>query len=383
MRYFYFYPENPLAATQGNNARALALLQYFKSRGIQVVYCGEKSPHFQPKHIDALRDLGLIEQGFLLDHIDIKTRRWAYIFRQSIPQKIARLLTGNTLLNRVKWGQNRQVRDCLAQQSWDGILISYVYWAPLLDGFAIPSHTVTYIDTHDFITAQTPNHRKLGAYFAREIEVLRRFDKVINISPEESYIFKNFVQNQVCTVSHALPDHTDQSDQTPSIDLLYIASDNPHNRHSIQWFFDAVYPQLPKTLRITCIGKITAFIGDYPNVTKIPFAESLAPYYQAAKMAICPMLSGTGLKIKVVEALSYALPVVCHEKGMDGLFNKSNNGCLASDQPQRFAQHIQQLMEDGPFYENVRQQAREYFQTFHAQEAVYQHFDAIFLPKKA
>ena len=34
MKILYFYPDNPLDMSQGNNARALTLLDYFKKRNV-------------------------------------------------------------------------------------------------------------------------------------------------------------------------------------------------------------------------------------------------------------------------------------------------------------------------------------------------------------
>src|SRR3546814_16145067 len=64
-------------------------------------------------------------------------------------------------------------------------------------------------------------------------------------------------------------------------------------------------------IRLGVIGKISGHIGTYRNVTKISFAEDLGEFYRQSAIAMCPMLGGTGVKVKVVEALSYGLPVEC------------------------------------------------------------------------
>ena len=40
----------------------------------------------------------------------------------------------------------------------------------------------------------------------------------------------------------------------------------------------------------------------FHNIHKIDFVEDLDAIYKHSKIAICPMLTGTGLKIKVIEA---------------------------------------------------------------------------------
>ncbi|MDE5448512.1 glycosyltransferase family 4 protein, partial [Elizabethkingia meningoseptica] len=87
----------------------------------------------------------------------------------------------------------------------------------------------------------------------------------------------------------------------------------------------------------------------------------LDDYYKSAKIAICPMLSGTGIKIKVLEALSYSLPVVTNRRGVDGLINKSLNGCLVSESGLEFADNIMKLLNDDKFYEEIKHYGKKYF----------------------
>ena len=82
--------------------------------------------------------------------------------------------------------------------------------------------------------------------------------------------------------------------------------------------------------------------------------QDLEEFYTNARVAICPMLSGTGIKIKVLEALSYGLPVVTNRRGIDGLINKKNNGCIVCQDPKDFADNINQLIKDDVFYQNMK-----------------------------
>ena len=89
------------------------------------------------------------------------------------------------------------------------------------------------------------------------------------------------------------------------------------------------------------------------------------------------MLSGTGLKIKVVEALSFNLPVVCNTRGVDGLINKVDNGCLVTDNATKFASYTTQLLNDSSFYETNKQKANLFYEEFLSEKAVYSTLDQI------
>ena len=82
MRLLYFYPENPLLKNQGNNARALALLEYFKSRAIEVDFVGVYADNFQHEDISNLKNERYIKEGYLLKSLSRKKNQLRYFLRQ-------------------------------------------------------------------------------------------------------------------------------------------------------------------------------------------------------------------------------------------------------------------------------------------------------------
>jgi glycosyltransferase involved in cell wall biosynthesis len=377
MKILYFYPENPLLPSQGNNARAFALLQYFKDRKINVDFVGIGEDSFTNSDIDALKERGLISNGYLLHRRKKKSNQLSYFFNFSLPRKVSGEVR---VFDRRGFGQQESFNEILKNNTYDFIIVSYVVWAPLVRNNPLTKDARLVIDTHDFLTSQFQTYRKfsLGKYFEAEIDLLKVFEKVLVISNEEKYLFSQFLKNEVSVVTHALPNAFYKAANEKKHDLIYVASDNEHNIKSIKWFFDSVYPMLANDLKICIVGRINNHFGDYPNVEKITFVEDLDAVYATSKIAICPMLSGTGLKIKVVEALSFGLPVVCNEKGVDGMSNKSNNGCLVTDDAAGFAAYISKLLTDTSFYEQTQMDAKRYFTANYDIKSVYAKIDKVF-----
>ena len=241
------------------------------------------------------------------------------------------------------------------------ILISYAYYVKLIDKINL-NGAKTIIDTHDFLTSQHKETKdfNLGQFFEDEIKVLRKFDFIWAISIEEQYLFTQFINKPIILVPHCVS-NKNYKPLEKQIDLLYVASGNTHNIKSIDWFFKEIYPELDKKIKITIVGKICNYIDNYDNVKKIDYVENLDPYYLKAKVVICPMLSGTGLKIKVVEALSFGLPVVCTPRGVDGLINKTENGCLVANDAEEMIRHINNLLNDYSYYEKFQKEALNFF----------------------
>ncbi len=376
MRILYFYPENPLYKTKGNNARALSMLEYFKARDIEVDFAGVETDLFGANEIDKLKEEKLISKGYFLPIFIRKKNKLKYFFHYSLPNKIKGKIS---LFDNVRSGHKKAFNAALKENDYDVILISYLYWSNLIKNNPYLKKAKLMIDTHDFQTAQFQKKKKfkLGKFFETEIKILSSYDKILVISPEEKYLFSQFIDKEIALVTHSLPQKS-QLKTASKYDIIYVASENEHNTKAAKWFFSEVYHLLSKSLKIVVIGKIGTFIGEYPNVEKISFIENLDDAYRESKIAICPMLSGTGIKIKVIEALSFGIPTVCNERGVDGLVNKTNNGCLVSNDPTEFANYIDNLLTDPNFYNKISLEAVSYFNDHHSLDSVYTALDQVF-----
>jgi glycosyltransferase involved in cell wall biosynthesis len=376
MKILYFYPENPAASIQGNNARAFALLQYFKSKNHKIDYVGIASKSFSEVDLESIKNADLIENGFLLREDKPISKTLSYLFTYAIPNKLKGRIRD---FDRTRFGHKEQFLKILKDNQYDYIIISYAYWAELIRENKYLKNAKLIIDTHDFLTSQFQNQKRfnLGKYFNKEIELLNLFQKVWVISSDENYVFSQFVSSEVITIPHALQAKF-QLNSAKKYDLVYVASSNEHNVKSVKWFFKEVYPKLNHNLSICVVGKINEHIPELPNVTKMHFVEDLNRVYSESRVAICPMLSGSGLKIKVVEALSFGLPVVCNPRGIDGLINKTNNGCLVTEDATTFSKYIEQLLTDKSFYQQQQTLSENFFVNYLSVESVYLELDNIF-----
>ncbi|URM35162.1 glycosyltransferase [Flavobacterium anhuiense] len=378
MKILYFYPENPLSFSQGNNSRALSLLNYFKDRSIHLDFVGEQSNDFTEDSIQELKKENLIRNGYLLKKEKKSSSIIRYYLDYSFPKKINSRFKD---FDRTKFGYGNQFLKIINAGDYDVVIISYVYWSSLLNIGLKVEKTKWIVDTHDFLTSQFQDNKKfaLDKYFKKEIDLMKKFDQVWVISYEEKYLFSQFLKTPVHLVTHSLPKPETLLNAEKTIDIIYVASDNFHNIKSAVWFFKEVYPLLSKGIRITVVGKINKHIPKLHNVENLHFVKDLDEIYKKSRIAICPMLSGTGLKIKVIESLSHGLPVVCTERGVDGLVNKTNNGCLASNDSSVFAAYIEKLLHEPDYYGKNHLEAKSFFENNFDTKRTYEVLDAIFL----
>jgi glycosyltransferase involved in cell wall biosynthesis len=383
-RILYFFPENPLENNAGNKTRALQLLRYFKDRGMHVDFVSLRQgmSKWDEQDVEEFEQSGWIEGLYFLQKKPAKGNRVKYLFDFKIPNQIYKKKLGkeSSLNTDISINKKNAFEIILKAKTYDYIIISYLYWTDLINT-PLVSASKTIVDTHDFLTLHHTKDKdfRLGATFEDEITKLNAFDEAWTISSDEQFVFGQFCTTKVRLIPPYFdpPSLTDLKSDKP-YDLIYVASDNPHNIRSAQWFFEQVFPLLPSDLSVCVIGRITQYVTDHPDVHKIPFAENLHNYYIQSKIALCPMLSGTGVKIKVVEAMSYGLPVVCTSRGVDGLPNKINNGCLVSDGPGGFAKNILSLLEAPELYAMQSQWGKELFSNFFTTRSVYAELDKAF-----
>lgn len=390
VKILYFMPDNPLRKDAGNKIRALQILDYFKSRSNEIELSFVSERYWgQWTSLDEEN----FKKNFPMFSLHILSRKLSkknklnYFFRYKIPNAIKKNVW---LFKRPLFPNNNTIQlqngfnTILKSNVFDYIIISYSTWATLVHKNPFLNKAFLINDTHDFITAQNKLKRnfKLGRSFEEEIRLLSVFNEIWSVSSDEQNLFSQFLPSRQRFIPVMYkPQYQNNliaKTNKKEFDLLYIGSENENNIRSINWFFTEVYPNLSKEIKICVIGKIGAYIPEFPNVTKFNFAESLKAYYEVSKIAICPMLTGTGIKVKVVEAMSYGLPIVCSFRGLDGLPIKNNNGCLLGESSETFAVHIQNLLSDPKYYSLIQQYAIRTFNEYFTENKYYTQLDQIF-----
>jgi glycosyltransferase involved in cell wall biosynthesis len=383
-RVLFFMPDNPLKKNAGNRTRALSMLSYFKSRNFEIDFVSEYfTGRWNETDIKAFEQAGLANNTYVIKKKPSKKNILYYLLFYKLPNFFYQnkawffpLQFPELVTLRFK----RAFKKILKNNDYDYILINYASWATLVEHNHLTKRSIKVIDTHDFITAQLQKKNNIGQSFKEEIRRISLFDIALAISVEEQYIFSQFCKNRIVLAPMMLdkPENI-HTTKEKSFDLIYVASNNIHNQKAANWFFNEVYPLLPTNIQICVIGQINEHLSiKAPNIVSVNFAEDLSIYYQNAKVAICPMLTGTGTKIKVVEALSYGLPIVCNTRGIDGLINKTDNGCLVSDDPVEFGNNIMKLLTDESEYKKQAENALAAFSINYEKEHCYKQLDTVF-----
>jgi glycosyltransferase involved in cell wall biosynthesis len=74
--------------------------------------------------------------------------------------------------------------------------------------------------------------------------------------------------------------------------------------------------------------------------------EDLRPCYARASLAVAPIFWGSGVRIKILDALAYGLPLVTTAQGAEGIALVEGQSALFAEQPAAFAGAILRLLND-------------------------------------
>jgi polysaccharide biosynthesis protein PslH len=150
-------------------------------------------------------------------------------------------------------------------------------------------------------------------------------------------------------------------------DLLYPgALSYTPNAEAVAYFARAVLPRVAAAVpaaRLLVTGERPAALPpglDDPRVhlTGWLTADGLDRAYRGARACVVPLLSGTGTRIKLLEALAYGLPVVTTTKGAEGLEVVPGEHLLIADDPGAFADAAIRLLREPAFAEALGARGR-------------------------
>lgn len=160
----------------------------------------------------------------------------------------------------------------------------------------------------------------------------------------------------------------------------------PHNDDGLRWFLRTVWPlvltRLPAA-KLRVIGRyagseVLELAGDLAgSVTVDGYVPDLGDALGTAAALINPLRFGSGIKLKVIEALGHSLPVVSTPVGVEGIASGSDTGVLVGTEPAEFAELLCSLTEPARNAEHS-EAAREHFASTYSRQAVFAAYDAAF-----
>ena len=118
------------------------------------------------------------------------------------------------------------------------------------------------------------------------------------------------------------------------------------NQDGLRWFAREVWPAIRKrlpSLRLVIAGRNAPEEFQGFNVDGMEFigeVDSAPAFYKRNGVMVVPLLSGSGLRIKIVEAMAAGVPVVSTTVGAQGIQARSGEHLMIADEPEAFSDAI-------------------------------------------
>ncbi|WP_404338512.1 glycosyltransferase [Sphingomonas sp. MMS12-HWE2-04] len=234
-------------------------------------------------------------------------------------------------------------------------IADYVFQAEALPYLLDPS-VRSAIVMHDLFSARAGQFDKgqgdsvAALDRASEIDLLGRADAVLAIQATEAQFVADHVGGTLpVLVPMAIASVAEPQPGEADI-LLFVGSNTAPNVHGLQWFVDAVWPAVRAAApgsRLLVAGTVGSAIASAPDgVELLGLVDDLAALYRQAGIVVSPLLHGSGLKIKLVEALAHGKASVVTAVTLQGVETLVADAVIQADDAESFVRAIGLLQRD-------------------------------------
>lgn len=219
--------------------------------------------------------------------------------------------------------------------------------------------------------------RSVKSYEAR---IMPAMDSVIAISQADADAFRALAGVDAVVIPPFIEPRAPRTEQvaTPSLVYVGVLGWQP-NVQGLDWFCREVWPlvlqALPgATLDIAGGGLPKDAQGApvmpehwrLPGIRALGFVEDLETVYRGALGLVAPVIGGSGVRMKLLEAFSAGLPTVTTTDGAAGLHVSDGDELLIADSPRAFADRVIRLLGDAALRERLRANGYAYLEANHS-----------------
>ena len=387
-----FLTRDPVVHQQGGSTTyALGLLQLLRAQGADVTLVAttaySRSPRLFFRAVVPSAGVRLVFPGYLrLGNLYVspfRAKSWARLLTriasrrlwlqplQTLLQKTYgdRLFAGAWDLSPPTTEESKQARLAVQAERAETIVANYCFWGPWLAAQRGRERQPaggqrTAILMHDLLSVRVQRFREAGLPLdcppiseAEEMDWLSGADTVLASQEREAETIRTRVSARVLVTPMALQPRALPPAKVVEGRCLFVGSNILPNQTGLRFLLESVWPQVRAavpgaTLAIAgTVGQVLAQ-GEETlqamGVLRLGKVPSLEGEYARAAVCLVPLLLGTGIKIKLVEALGFGKAIVSTTVGVQGLEAWAAEAVEIADEPGPYAAAIVQLLQQAP-----------------------------------
>lgn len=186
-----------------------------------------------------------------------------------------------------------------------------------------------------------------------ETEAAKKVDGILAISPGDEKKFKPVAAGH--PVIHVpvgfdfdrLKDYDIQKQYANFPSIYHLGSmDWQPNEEAIRWFLDEIYPKLREALPelpVFIAGKKMPdhFLSiNHPKLHIRGMVPDALKFQEDKPILIVPLLSGGGIRAKIIEAMALGKAIITTSKGIEGIECNNGKEVIIADSPEEFVKAI-------------------------------------------
>ena len=188
-----------------------------------------------------------------------------------------------------------------------------------------------------------------------ELDVMKKIDAIIPITDYDKILFeqmgfKKSMFTCITGVDVAFYQTKSNTQVKPKTVFYFGSMDWLPNQEAVKWFLDKCWDTISKAVPdskfvIAGRGMPKSFLQlNLPNVLIIENVKDSKSFYEQYQIMLVPLLSGSGLRIKIIEGMAYGKAIVSTSVGAEGIYCDQNNDILIADNANDFSAAVINLL---------------------------------------
>jgi polysaccharide biosynthesis protein PslH len=296
----------------------------------------------------------------------------------------------------------QRVEQITGSRSFDALHVDQLWMAPY--GLSCGGPALRVLDQHNAVfqvplqmarnernpLMRTLLKRESAKLYGFERKTCRLFSKVVWVSEEDKRALIPIPGDRESD-HHVIPIATDPGAQLPvpngkSFRITMLGGMHwPPNSEGISWFAERIWPRVAAAVPnsvLTIVGKnppkALARTVQGSRIETTGYVPDLKGLLSETAAFIVPLKSGAGMRVKILDAWCWGLPVVSTSIGAQGMNAVEGENLLIADDEDSFARCVVKIFEDPRLAHRLREGGRATVEALYDWRKAYQAWDRIY-----
>jgi glycosyltransferase involved in cell wall biosynthesis len=204
----------------------------------------------------------------------------------------------------------------------------------------------------------------------QELAMMLEADVVISYNDTEHAVIQSHTDNEVkvlkCPWVVQTPTLFPQFNKTNGLAFLG-GFKHPPNQEGVEWFGSEILPFLDRekyqlSVYGSAMGHEAIASLKTLGINAVGYIENLENIYINHRIFIAPLLSGAGIKGKVINALAYGIPTILTPVAAEGIGLRHGYDCLIARNPDEWIESITTLYNNERLWKSISNASKQYAQ---------------------